>query len=150
MSVVWIIVICEVMIDLLSLIGIIMNLPVSVLGLTMLTWGNSAGDFYANPTIAKLGMAQTAVTACFAGPLFDNLIGFGVALVLVSLNKGNIIFSIVSSYELILSGVFLILSTSISILLMLNNKGKITKSHGKVCISLYIVFFTVLTFLFIT
>jgi solute carrier family 24 (sodium/potassium/calcium exchanger), member 6 len=139
LSVLWICLVCEVMVDLLSFFGVLLNLPVSFLGLTLLAWGNSAGDFYANPAIAKLGMAQTAVTACFAGPLFNTLIGFGISLIVAS-SDGNVSFHILSHIELLIAGVALVSCTTVTIGLLFINKGKIRSLQGYLSISLYLAF----------
>jgi len=66
----------------------ILNVSTSVLGLTLIAWGNSAGDLIANTTVAK-GQgeegdpkkgAKMALAACFGSPLLMNLIGTGGAL----------------------------------------------------------------------
>lgn len=46
-----------------------------VLGLTVLAWGNSIGDFSTNMAMAKKGLANMALTACYAGPVFNLLVG---------------------------------------------------------------------------
>ena len=143
MSILWICSICEVMVDLLSLLGILLNLPISILGLTMLAWGNSAGDFCANPAIAKLGMQQTAITACFAGPLFNTLIGFGVSLILAC-TISRVTFNILDHTELLIAGTCLLGCSLASIAFLLRNQGKITVFHGKTQIFCYLSFFAIL------
>lgn len=46
----------------------------------VLAWGNSVGDLVADVVIAKSGQPKTAVAGCYAGPLFNMLIGLGLAL----------------------------------------------------------------------
>jgi sodium/potassium/calcium exchanger 6 len=45
----------------------------------VLAWGNSSGDMMANITIAKKGFAEMAITGCYAGPLFNLLMGLGLS-----------------------------------------------------------------------
>ena len=47
---------------------------VQVLGLTVLAWGNSIGDFSTNMAMARKGLANMALTACYAGPVFNLLV----------------------------------------------------------------------------
>ena len=131
------------MVDLLSLIGILLDLPISILGLTLLAWGNSAGDFYANPAIAKLGMQETAITACFAGPLFNTLIGFGISLI-ISSTYNNISFHILNHYELLIAGISILGANLLTVAILLKNNGKFTKIHGKIQIIIYMIFFSIL------
>ena len=52
----------------------------SVLGVTVLAWGNSLMDFVNNTGLAERsrGGNSMAMTACFAGPLFNMLVGLGL------------------------------------------------------------------------
>lgn len=45
-----------------------------VLGLTVLAWGNSVGDMSTNMAMARKGLANMAMTACYAGPVFNLLV----------------------------------------------------------------------------
>lgn len=38
-----------------SLLSALLHLPPSLVGLTLLAWGNSLGDFFGNPAIARVG-----------------------------------------------------------------------------------------------
>merc|ERR1712127_659021 len=73
----WIDTIATQLVKLLTLLGVICRIPGSIMGLTVLAWGNSMGDLSANMTMAKKGLANMAITACFAGPVFNILIGLG-------------------------------------------------------------------------
>jgi Sodium/calcium exchanger protein len=44
----------------------------------VLAWGNSMGDLTTNTAMARKGLANMAMTACFAGPLFNLLVGLGL------------------------------------------------------------------------
>ncbi|OMJ71362.1 hypothetical protein SteCoe_30448 [Stentor coeruleus] len=138
-SVLWICTICEIMIDLLALTGTLLGLPISFLGLSLLAWGNSAGDFWANPAIARLGMGQTAITACFAGPLFNTLIGFGVSMI-VGCTQSKLTFHILNHKELLIAGAFLLVSSAITGVFLIRNTGKIVRNHGLFQICIYLVF----------
>ena len=46
----------------------------------VLAWGNSVGDLVADVVIAKSGQPKMAVAGCYAGPMFNMLIGLGLAL----------------------------------------------------------------------
>ena len=41
----------------------------AVLGLTVLAWGNSLGDFIADTAMTKAGYPRMGYSACFAGPM---------------------------------------------------------------------------------
>jgi len=52
-SVAWIYVIANELVNILSVLGVLLNLSQSLLGLTVLAWGNSIGDLVANRSVAK-------------------------------------------------------------------------------------------------
>ena len=49
----------------------------------MLAWGNSIGDLSTNMAMARKGLANMAMTACFAGPVFNMLVGLGLGFSLL-------------------------------------------------------------------
>jgi sodium/potassium/calcium exchanger 6 len=56
------------------------KLDPAVLGLTVLAWGNSLVDYMNNTAMAGRSRcgSSMAMTACFAGPLFNMLVGLGL------------------------------------------------------------------------
>ena len=74
----WIDKIAEALVGLLQFAGTISRIPSTILGLTVLSWGNSMGDLSANLAMARKGMPDMATTGCFAGPSFNLLVGTGL------------------------------------------------------------------------
>jgi solute carrier family 24 (sodium/potassium/calcium exchanger), member 6 len=85
----WIDTIADALVSLLNFIGIILRIPGPVIGLTILAWGNSMGDLSANMTMARKGLANMAMTACFAGPVFNILVGLGLGFSSLAAQTGK-------------------------------------------------------------
>ncbi|CAM8968698.1 unnamed protein product [Rhodiola kirilowii] len=84
MSVTWTYITAEELVSLLLSLGTILGTSPSVLGLTVLAWGNSVSDLIANVTMAKDGGSdgvQIAISGCYAGPMFSTLVGLGMSIV---------------------------------------------------------------------
>lgn len=74
----WIDVFADQLVGTLQFFGALVGIPETALGLTVLAMGNSVGDFSTNIAMAKKGLANMAITACFAGPVFNALVGLGL------------------------------------------------------------------------
>ncbi|XP_018116322.1 mitochondrial sodium/calcium exchanger protein [Xenopus laevis] len=77
-SALWISAAATEVVNLLRTFGIIFRLSNTVLGLTLLAWGNSIGDFVSDITLARQGYPRMAFSACFGGIIFNVLIGVGL------------------------------------------------------------------------
>ncbi len=55
----------------------------------VLAWGNSMPNLSGNVTMARKGLANMAITACFAGPVFNILVGLGCGFGVLRHATGN-------------------------------------------------------------
>lgn len=67
------------LVDLLTFFGVVLHIPSSIMGITVLAWGNASQDFIANITMARKDLSTMAITGSFAGPVFNILIGLGIS-----------------------------------------------------------------------
>ncbi|CAL0323443.1 unnamed protein product [Lupinus luteus] len=143
MSVTWTYIIAEELVSLLVSLGNIIGVSPSVLGLTVLAWGNSLGDLIANGAMALNGGAdgaQMAISGCYAGPMFNTLMGLGLPFVLSAWSEypnNYVIPEDPSLYETIL---FLMGGLLWALVILPNKNMKLDKSLGAGLLAIYFCF----------
>jgi sodium/potassium/calcium exchanger 6 len=90
MSVIWIMNIANEVLALLETLGNLFGISDSVLGVSVLAWGNSIGDLVSNTAIARDGFPTMAFAGCFAGPMFNLLVGIGASLTIATIKRGPV------------------------------------------------------------
>ncbi|CAO3590951.1 unnamed protein product [Absidia cylindrospora] len=75
----WIFLIANEMVGLLQALGAIFDISEAIMGLTIFAVGSSVGDLVANTAIAKMGFPTMAISACYAGPLLNMVLGVGLS-----------------------------------------------------------------------
>jgi Ca2+/Na+ antiporter len=137
----WIDTIADQLVRLLTLLGVLCRIPGSVMGLTILAWGNSMGDLSANMTMAKKGLANMAITACFAGPVFNILIGLGGGFAKLNLSAGQEYAEVEMSAPISVGFLFL-LANCVLVLAggLIWNSGHIPQGYGYIALALYVVY----------
>lgn len=84
----WTKVMIGLLIDILSTLGVILNLTEAFLGLTILAIGNALPDALTTISLVKQGAGTMAISGGYAGQLFGFLVGFGVSMLKLTLQKG--------------------------------------------------------------
>jgi solute carrier family 24 (sodium/potassium/calcium exchanger), member 6 len=135
----WIDTIAEALVSLLNFLGIILRIPGPILGLTVLAWGNSMGDLNANMTMARKGLANMAMTACFAGPVFNILVGLGMGFSSLAAITGQATNEVSVSPSIITGFVFIIINC-IAMLAVGLTHGRIPKHFGYGALALYFAY----------
>ncbi|XP_054852855.1 mitochondrial sodium/calcium exchanger protein [Eublepharis macularius] len=85
-SAMWINAAATEVVNILRTLGVIFRLSNTVLGLTLLAWGNSIGDTFSDLTMARQGYPRMAFSACFGGIIFNMLVGVGLGCLLQMTN----------------------------------------------------------------
>eukprot|EP00250_Pteridium_aquilinum_P029632 c39870_g1_i1 orf=37-2016(+) len=84
MCIVWFYIVADQVVTSLESLGVLFSINPAILGLTVLAWGNCIGDLVADLALACGGRegVQIAISGCYAGPLFNMLVGLGLSLVI--------------------------------------------------------------------
>uniref|UniRef100_A0A7N0TTN0 Sodium/calcium exchanger membrane region domain-containing protein n=1 Tax=Kalanchoe fedtschenkoi TaxID=63787 RepID=A0A7N0TTN0_KALFE len=140
MSVFWISTAAGELLNCLTAIGALLKLPSAILGLTVLAWGNSMGDLVADVAVAKAGQPAIAMAGCFAGPMFNMLVGLGTALVIQTANVYPEAYKLHFHTGIVVAFVFLLLSLMGSLLVITWSRFRVPRFWGFCLVGLYAVF----------
>jgi Ca2+/Na+ antiporter len=88
-GVAWMDVCADEVVSIFQAMGRILGLPEALLGGTIMCWAASMGDLVATVAVVRRGMANMAVTSCFAGPVFQLLCGLGASLLFINVGRGK-------------------------------------------------------------
>ncbi|XP_074916261.1 mitochondrial sodium/calcium exchanger protein [Chelonoidis abingdonii] len=89
-SALWINAVATEVVNVLRTLGVVFQLSNTVLGLTLLAWGNSIGDTFSDLTMARHGYPRMAFAACFGGIIFNMLVGVGLGC-LLQMTSGQLV-----------------------------------------------------------
>ncbi|TKY46337.1 Cation/calcium exchanger 1 [Spatholobus suberectus] len=143
MSVTWTYIIAEELVSLLVALGNVIGVSPSILGLTVLAWGNSLGDLIANGAMAKNGGAdgaQIAVSGCYAGPMFNILMGLGLPLVLSAWSEYPESYVIPNDPSLYGTLLFLMGGVLWALVILPKKNMKLDRSLGAGLLTIYLCF----------
>lgn len=140
MSVFWISTAAGELLSCLAAIGSILELPPAILGLTVLAWGNSIGDLVADVALAKAGHPTMAMAGCFAGPMFNMLVGLGSALVIQTANIYPKAYELRFHTGIVIAFIFLLLSLMGSLLVVTWSRFRVPRFWGFCLVGLYVMF----------
>ncbi|EFX89188.1 hypothetical protein DAPPUDRAFT_310076 [Daphnia pulex] len=138
-SVIWIDLIANEIMAVLFTFGVVFQLSDAILGLTILAWGNSVGDFAADVSMARQNLPRMGFSACFGAPLLNTLLGLGISFCIVCSQLGESIPVAFTKLSLIMS-VFLGLSLVTVFIYLPINGFQANKWLGIVQFSVYLMF----------
>jgi len=142
-SIAWISIFANELLGCLNAIGMIMGISPTILGVTVLAWGNSVGDLVADVVIARAGQPKMAVAGCYAGPMFNMLIGLGLALAIKTTNIYPNGYKLPYHPNVPISFGFLFACLLGSLAAVALSRFRITRPWGVCLITLYVLFMAV-------
>ncbi|TMW62966.1 hypothetical protein Poli38472_005584 [Pythium oligandrum] len=119
-------------------LGAITKMSNSLLGATVLAWGNSIGDLATNISIARAGYPKMAIAGCYGGPVFNILVGLGLPMI-ISFARGGALMLEMDMQAWISLG-FLSSVTTMSYMVFWRNNFLCPAWYGKVLVAVYIAY----------
>jgi len=89
-AIIWLSVLASEITALVEAIGFTLAVPRLRLGYTAVAWGNSLTDLLVCLSTVQKGHATMAITAILAAPLLNDLIAFGVSIIMVSWKNNSV------------------------------------------------------------
>lgn len=113
----------------------------SIIGVTVLSWANSIGDFVADTAVARAGQPKMGVASVFGSPLLTCCLGLALSSMIASFKTGSVTTNLNS--EIMLSFIFIGISLLSSLGVIVYNNFTIPRFYafylwGVYC--LYMVF----------
>ncbi|KAL5723207.1 hypothetical protein ACHQM5_006630 [Ranunculus cassubicifolius] len=146
MSITWNYLIAEELVSLLVSLGNLFGISASILGLTVLAWGNSLGDLISNVALSTKGGAdgvQIAITGCYAEPFFNTVVGLGLPLIFSCWSEYPSPFIIPNDPSLYETLGFLIGGLLWALVILSKNDMKLDRVLGFGLVAIYLCFLSV-------
>lgn len=115
----------------------VLDIPESIIALTVLAVGTSIPDLFSSVIVARQGRGDMAVSNAIGSNIFDILVGLGLPFLIVMSLSGGVINTggDLMSSTIVLSGSVLLL-----IILLLVMKWKVSKFTGVILLSAYVFY----------
>lgn len=141
----WISLFASEIVGLLQFFGMLSKIDPSVLGVTVLAWGNSLMDYLNNTAMAgrSRGGNSMAMTACFAGPLFNMLVGLGLGFWALLQDTGAARTAVSMDPVVLVGCLFVMLNCAGLVGISLTHRQHLPAWCGGVMVGLYALYLSV-------
>ena len=76
----WISLFADCIVDLVTFLAFYFDINELILASILLSAGNNVSDYFGNAALSKAGEPVMGALACFSGPIFNNYVGYGLAI----------------------------------------------------------------------
>lgn len=140
LSVAWIYITANELVSVLKTFGILFNISHGIMGSTVLAWGNSIGDMVSNIAITRKGIPTMAMSASYGGPIFNLLVGLGLAMLIKNIKTYPNPFPVIPDQHFFATSGFLFFCLYATLFMVLLRKFKVYRSYGIFLLILYVSF----------
>lgn len=111
----------------------------ALIGGTILSWGTTVPELVATYTLAKMGHSTMAIAGCFAGPVFNLMVGLGLPVLWATLSQGSLEMELTSGIKLLVVQSVVVLALLVSVV-PLAFAWRLHRKIGLVLLVVYAVF----------
>ena len=140
MCVVWIYFFAGELVACLEAIGTLSGIPPGVLGLTILAWGNSVGDLFANMAVAKQGLGEMAIAGSYGGPVLNLCLGLGFSFIYASSSTSPEPFPLTLDISSVVSILFALIILVATLVLVMLNHYEMSPTLGYILLGMYAIY----------
>lgn len=110
-----------------------------MIGGTILSWGTTVPELVATYTLAKMGHSTMAIAGCFAGPVFNLMVGLGLPVLWATISQGSLEMDLTSGIKLLVVQSVVVLVLLVSVVPMAF-AWRLHKQIGLVLLVVYAIF----------
>lgn len=111
----------------------------ALIGGTILSWGTTVPELVATYTLAKMGHSTMAIAGCFAGPVFNLMVGLGLPVLWATLSQGSLEMELTSGIKLLVVQSVVVLALLVSVV-PLAFAWRLHRKIGLVLLVVYAIF----------
>ena len=115
----------------------------SILGVTVLAWANSIGDFIADTAVTRAGKPEMGVSAVFGSPMLTACLGIGISVLIGSSVNGKGYVVATLDDELLVSFIFLAISLLSSLTVIVVSGYKLPRWYAFYLLAVYSTYMVV-------
>jgi sodium/potassium/calcium exchanger 6 len=112
----------------------------SILGVTVLAWANSIGDFISDTAVTRAGKPEMGVSAVFGSPMLTACLGIGISVLIGSSVNGKGFVTATLDDELLVSFVFLAISLLSSLTVIVVSNYTLPRWYAYYLLSVYLTY----------